>query len=401
MAADYDVAVIGAGIVGLAVARSLAERLRGVDLCVIEKESRVGCHQTSHNSGVLHSGLYYPPGSLKADLCVKGRLLMTEFCEAEGIPLRRCGKVVAAADAAEISRLEELRRRALANGLDGVRLLRSGELREIEPHAAAKAGLYVPDTSVVDFRAAAERLAAALAGDLFRNSPLESVKAWKSGSQVHLTAGGKSVSARLLVNCAGLHSDRVARLAGLAPPVQIVPFRGEYYRLSDRAAPLVKALIYPVADPTFPFLGVHFTRRVDDVVEVGPNAVAALGREHYRGRRPVLADVREMLGYGGFWRLAGRHWRAGAGEVLRSRSRRMYARSARVLLPEVRHDDLLPSGAGVRAQAVRPDGRLVDDFLIEQSPGCLHVLNAPSPAATASLAIGRYVAALAASRLSR
>ena len=278
-------------------------------------------------------------------------------------------------------------------------MLQGEELREVEPHAAGLEGLHVPETSVVDFKAVAERLAAALAGDLLLGSPLENVKASGDGSKVFLTAGGRSVSARLLVNCAGLHSDRVARLAGLDPSARILPFRGEYYRLSERAAPLVRGLIYPVPDPAFPFLGVHFTRRIDDVVEVGPNAVAALGREYYRGSRPVLADVREMLSYGGFWRLAGRHWRAGAAEVLRSCSGRLYARSARVLLPEVRSDDLLPAGAGVRAQAVRPDGRLVDDFLIEHSPGCIHVLNAPSPAATASLAIGEHIAALAASRL--
>ena len=399
MAAEYDVAVIGAGILGLAVARALTERLRFVDLCVIEKEDRVGFHQTGHNSGVLHSGLYYAPGSLKAELCVRGRRAMTEFCEAEGLPLRRCGKVVTAVKEEELPRLEELRRRALANGLSGVRLLKGEELREVEPHAAGLEGLHVPETSVVDFRAVAERLAEALAGDVLLSSPLENVKASGDGSKVRLTAGGRSVSARLLVNCAGLHSDRVARLAGLEPSARILPFRGEYYRLSERAAPLVRGLIYPVPDPAFPFLGVHFTRRIDDVVEVGPNAVAALGREYYRGSRPVLADVREMLSYGGFWRLAGRHWRAGAAEVLRSCSRRLYARSARVLLPEVKRDDLLPAGAGVRAQAVRPDGRLVDDFLIEHSPGCIHVLNAPSPAATASLAIGKHIAALAASRL--
>jgi len=250
----------------------------------------------------------------------------------------------------------------------------------------------------VDFAAVARHIAAELPADLRTGAPLEAVEV---GEHVRLHAGGSSFEARLVINCAGLHCDRVARLAGVTPEVQVIPFRGEYYRLSEQAAPLCRSLIYPVPDPAFPFLGVHFTRRVDGTVEVGPNAVLALGREHYRDGRPSLADIAEMLRFGGFWRLVGRHWRAGSAELWRSRIRSAYARSARALVPALTGADLLPGGAGVRAQAVGADGRLLDDFCIQESPGFIHVLNAPSPAATASLAIGEYLADLAVRRLGR
>ena len=398
MTARYDVAVIGGGIVGLATARAVAARLPGVDLAIIEKEPAVGAHQTGHNSGVLHTGIYYTPGSLRAKLCVQGHRAMAEFCRHEGLPFRDGGKVVVATTQAQVPRLEELQRRGNLNGVRGLRRLDGDQLCEREPHARGVAALDVPEAASVDFAAVARRIATDLPGDLRTGAPLEAVEV---GEVVALHAGGSRVTARLVVNCAGLHSDRVARLAGVTPEVRIVPFRGEYYRLRDEAATLVRSLIYPVPDPTFPFLGVHFTRRVDGTVEVGPNAVLALGREHYRGSRPNAADIVEMLRFGGCWRLVGRHWRAGGAELWRSRIRAVYARSARALVPEVSGADLLPGGAGVRAQAVGADGRLVDDFWIQESPGFVHVLNAPSPAATASLAIGDHLADLVIRRLGR
>jgi len=394
----YDVVVIGAGIVGLATARAVAERLPGADLAVIDKEPAVATHQTGHNSGVLHTGIYYTPGSLRAKLCVQGHRAMTEFCGEAGLPFRGGGKVVVATGDEQIPRLDELQRRGTLNGVQGLRRLDGDELRELEPYATGVAALAVPEAASVDFAAVARHIAAELPADLRTGAPLEAVEV---GEHVRLHAGGSSFEARLVINCAGLHCDRVARLAGVTPEVQVIPFRGEYYRLSEQAAPLCRSLIYPVPDPAFPFLGVHFTRRVDGTVEVGPNAVLALGREHYRDGRPSLADIAEMLRFGGFWRLVGRHWRAGSAELWRSRIRSAYARSARALVPALTGADLLPGGAGVRAQAVGADGRLLDDFCIQESPGFIHVLNAPSPAATASLAIGEYLADLAVRRLGR
>jgi (S)-2-hydroxyglutarate dehydrogenase len=386
---EYDVVIIGGGIVGLATAHAVARALPGVRLAVVDKEAAVGRHQTGHNSGVLHTGLYYAPGSLKAELCVRGHRMMSELCAAEDIPLVRRGKVVVATRDDELPRLDELHRRGTANGLRGLRRLTPSELQEIEPRATGVGALHVPDAAVVDFARVAARLGELLPGDLLLGQPVERIEL---GAGVRVHCAGSSVTGRLVVNCAGLQADRVARLAGIEPPVQIVPFRGEYYELAPHARDLVRTLVYPVPDPAFPFLGVHFTRRVDDSVEVGPNAVLALGREFYRGTRPDVGDLRETLAFRGFRRLARRFWRTGAAEMWRSSSRRVYARSARALVPDVAGRDLRRAGAGVRAQAVTLDGRLVDDFLIEESPGCLHVLNAPSPAATASLAIGEHIA---------
>lgn len=396
MTGRYDIAVIGGGIVGLATARAVAARLPGVALAVIEKEAEPATHQTGHNSGVLHTGIYYTPGSLRATLCVRGHRAMAEFCRHEGLPLRAGGKVIVATSEAQLPRLEELHRRGGLNGVRGLRRLNGDELREQEPQAGGLAALEVPEAASVDFAAVARRIAAGLPADVRTGAPLEAVEVREA---VTLHAGGSTCRARLVVNCAGLHCDRVARLAGATPEVRIVPFRGEYYRLRDEASSLVRSLIYPVPDPTFPFLGVHFTRRVDGTVEVGPNAVLALGREHYRDGRPSLGDIAEMLRFGGFWRLVRRHWRASGAEIWRSRIRRVYARSAQALVPAVTGADLLAGGAGVRAQAVGPDGRLLDDFCIQESPGFIHVLNAPSPAATASLAIGDHIADLAVRRL--
>ncbi len=390
-----DVVVVGAGIVGLAVARALRRRRPELAVTVVDKEPDVGVHQTGHNSGVLHSGLYYRPGSLKARLCVDGRTRMLAFCAEHGIDVQVTGKVVVASRPDQLPALDELARRGRANGLAGLRRLDPAALTEVEPHAVGVAALHVPEAGVVDFRAVAKALAADLqagGAEVRTGAAVTAVRSRPGGIGVDTTAG--PIDARVLVNCAGLHADRVAALAGVDPPVRIVPFRGEYYRLDPAADHLVRALVYPVPDPRFPFLGVHFTRRIDRTVEVGPNAVLALGREHYRGARPRLGDLVDVLAYPGFWRLAARYWRTGVAEMGRSAFRRTYAAAARVLIPEVQARHLRRAGAGVRAQAVTPGGDLVDDFAIVETPSAVHVLNAPSPAATASLAIGDHVAGL-------
>lgn len=389
----FDVCVVGGGLIGLAVAKALSDRLRGLSLAVLDKEGALAQHQSSHNSGVVHSGLYYKPGSLKARLCVEGRNAVYELCEAEGIPCDRSGKLVIATDPSELPALEELERRGNANGLKGIRRIGPGEIAEHEPEATGIAALHVPEAGVADFLAIAEHHGAVLrdAGvDIVTGSEVTAISHEAEG--VSVIAGGRQLRARALVNCAGLHSDRVAALAGVETGVRIVPFRGEYYRLTDEAAPLVRTLIYPVPDPRFPFLGVHFTRRIDGTVEVGPNAILAVGREHYRGAKPDWTELRSVLSHAGFRKLAVRHWRSGTAEMLNSRSTRLYARLARRLVPALRREHLQAGGAGVRAQAVDSAGRLVDDFVIEKAGNTVHVLNAPSPGATASIAIGRHIA---------
>lgn len=391
----YDFCVIGAGLVGLGVARALVDRFPGATVAIVDKEPAVAAHQSSHNSGVVHSGLYYKPGSLKARLCVEGARLMEKLCAEEGIGFERRGKLVVATEPEEVARLDELERRGRANGLDRMRRLDLPGMREIEPEVIGVAALHVPEAGVADFPGAARALARRLesaGATLLLGSAVDRITARVDG--VGVAAGESEIVARLAVNCAGLQCDRVAALAGVESPVRIVPFRGEYYTLAAEAEHLVRSLIYPVPDPRFPFLGVHFSRRIDGRVEVGPNAVLALGREHYRGRGIGWKDLGETLGTGAFWRLAGRYWATGAAEILRSRIRALYARSARRLVPALEAGDLRPGGAGVRAQALSGNGHLVDDFVIEESPGMVHVLNAPSPGATASLAIGDHVAGL-------
>lgn len=389
----YDVCIVGAGLVGLAVGRALVDAFPGLSLAVVDKEGGVARHQSSHNSGVIHSGLYYMPGSLKARLCVEGRRDMYDLCESEGIACEQSGKLVIATDPSENPALDELERRGIANGLKGVRRIGPGEIEEIEPEATGVAALHVPEAGVADFPAVAEHLAKALReadAEIITDAEVTAIS--DAGDGVEVTAGELRFSAKTLVNCAGLHSDRVAALAGVRSGVRIVPFRGEYYRLSEDSADLVQTLIYPVPDPRFPFLGVHFTRRVDGSVEVGPNAILALGREHYRGTRADWSEFKSIVAYQGFRRLAMRHWLSGASVVLNSRSTRLYARLARKLVPALRREHLIPGGAGVRAQAIDRSGRLVDDFVIEKTGLTVHVLNAPSPGATASIAIGRHIA---------
>ncbi|HSG78003.1 MAG TPA: L-2-hydroxyglutarate oxidase [Acidimicrobiia bacterium] len=390
----FDVVVVGGGIVGLATARAVAASGRSV--AVLEAEERVGTHQTGHNSGVIHSGLYYRPGSHKARLTVHGGRELVAFCEAEGIPYDRCGKVVVATREEELEALRELERRGHANGLTGVRRAGLAELRELEPEVAGIEGLVVPEAGVVDYAQVAARIAERLVHDghpVMTGRRVVEIAPVTDG-RIVATDVGEPVTGETIVACAGLHSDRVARMAGLEPPVRIVPFRGEYYALAPERASLVRALVYPVPDPRFPFLGVHFTRRIDGTVEVGPNAVLAAGRHHYRGSRPDLRELLETVAGRDFLRLARTYWRTGAAEMVRSRSRHLYARAARALIPAVAASDLRPAGAGVRAQALGTDGALIDDFSILRSPGQVHVLNAPSPAATASFAVGRHIAGL-------
>jgi L-2-hydroxyglutarate oxidase len=391
-----DVVVVGGGIVGLATALALVERAPDLRVTVLEKEAEVGRHQTGHNSGVIHSGLYYRPGSAKARLCVEGGRLLRAFCADAGIPVHECGKVVVATNAAEAARLDELYARGVANGVARLELLSADGLRRIEPHAAGVRALWSPTTAVVDFRQVARALAAVL-----QRRGVQVATARRVVGVRRVSAGfvvqtpHTDVAARWLVNCAGLYSDVVARIAGARPDVQIVPFRGEYYMLRPERAHLVRGLIYPVPDPRFPFLGVHLTRTIHGGVEAGPNAVLALAREGYTRWRVRPAEVAMLLAYPGFWRMVRRYWRTGLHEVVRSLSTRAFVRALQRLVPALDVADVVRAGAGVRAQAVRPDGTLEDDFRIVATAGAIHVLNAPSPAATSALAIGRHVAALA------
>jgi (S)-2-hydroxyglutarate dehydrogenase len=381
--------VIGAGIVGLAVAHRLVLDRPDATVTVLEKEPTVGAHQTGHNSGVIHAGVYYRPGSLKAELCRAGSASMVRFCTEYGIPVDVCGKLIVATEPDEVPRLHALHERASANGLP-VRLIDPAEAAGYEPHLACVAAMHVASTAIVDFGAVCRMLAKLLdeAGAQVRTG--ERVVAVRDA--VVTTTGG-DIEADAVVNCAGLYADRIARLAGVTVPARIVPFRGEYHELRPDRRHLVKGLIYPVPDPRFPFLGVHLTRMIDGSVHAGPNAVLALAREGYRWSRVNLRDTLDAASYPGLWRLGRRNLRYGLGELARSLSRRRFAASLARLVPEIREDDLVPAAAGVRAQALRPDGDLVDDFLIVPNGRQVHVLNAPSPAATSSLEIARYIAA--------
>lgn len=390
--AETQVGVVGAGILGLAIARRLAETRPDAKVTVLDKEDRVAAHQTGHNSGVAHAGLYYAPGSLKAALCRRGIGLLKEYCADRNLPYEECGKVVVARDATELAALDDIERRAAANGVPGLRRLGAGELREIEPHVAGVAGLHSPTTAIVDFPAIARAFAddVAKAGGEVRLG-FEVVRVGRAGDRVTVGSPHEELAFDRLVVCAGLQSDRVARLAGDTPDPVIIPFRGEYYRLVPSRTDLVRGLIYPVPDPRYPFLGVHFTRRVDGAVDVGPNAVLALAREGYRRRDVHPADLWETVRRPGFRHLARRHWRTGAKELYGSAVKRAFVAEARGFVPELTAADVVPAPAGVRAQAVDPDGSLVDDFRIGRIGPIVTVRNAPSPAATSSLAIAEHV----------
>jgi L-2-hydroxyglutarate oxidase len=388
----YDIAVVGGGIVGLSFAMQVSERFPRLRVVVLEKEAGVARHQTGHNSGVIHSGVYYKAGSLKARLCVAGAREMVEFCSRHGIPHEVCGKLIVATNAEEAARLDDLLARGVANGLDGLRLLGREAMLEIEPHVGGVRALQVPSTGITDYAAVTAKYVEIAVG---RGAEVKTgagvVGFERAGTEVVIRTRAGDFSARYVVNCAGLYSDRVARMAGDDPGMMLVPFRGEYYDLAAARQELVRGLIYPVPDPQYPFLGVHFTRRIHGNVDAGPNAVLAFRREGYRWRDFDLGETMEVFMDAGFRAMARQHWKNGLAEFRRSLRKREFVRSCQRLVPTVRMEDMTPGGSGVRAQAVGADGALVDDFRFVGRERFLHVLNVPSPAATASLPIGREI----------
>jgi L-2-hydroxyglutarate oxidase LhgO len=397
--ASPDLLIIGGGIVGLATALNAANRFPDLGILVVEKEKQVAAHQTGHNSGVIHSGLYYRTGSLKAKNCVAGCASMKRFCRAHGVPYEECGKLVVATSPEEVPRLEQLHQRGIANGVERLRMLQPEEFREIEPHCAGLAALQVPSTGIVDYAAVAQKyveLIEQAGGEIVCQAKVESFA--RDGDQTIVETSAGAFRAAFVINCAGLYSDHVARLAGAQTDFQIIPFRGEYYEVCPDRRYLIKNLIYPVPDPRFPFLGVHFTRRVNGSVEAGPNALLAWRREGYNGTGPELSEATEMLAFDGFWRMARKYWRKGAEEQYRSWIKGAFASALRKMIPELTEADLAPGGSGVRAQAVDRQGNLLDDFYFLHAPGMIHVCNVPSPAATASLEIGREVVDMLAQR---
>ena len=397
---QQDVLVVGGGIVGLATALKILQKNPGISVSLIEKENQLARHQTGNNSGVIHSGLYYKPGSLKARNCIHGYQLLIDFCEQHDIPFELCGKIVVATDKNELPLLTNLYKRGEENGLTGLKMLNAEQLRDYEPHVTGLGGFFVPQTGIVDYRVVAEKYGEAirqLGGDILLNEKV--LKVIPEGQGVAVETSRTTYAAKILVNCAGLYSDKVARLASPDIDVKIIPFRGEYYKLKKEREHLVKNLIYPVPDPNFPFLGVHFTRMMRGGVEAGPNAVLAFSREGYKKSDINLAELTETLRWPGFQKVAGKYWRTGLGEMYRSFSKAAFTKALQKLIPEVQENDLVEGGAGVRAQACDRTGGLVDDFLIYEDKSIVNVCNAPSPAATSSLSIGESVAEIASRKL--
>jgi len=393
---NYDVVIIGGGIVGLSVAMALSQTMPHLRLLLIEKETALAQHQTGHNSGVIHSGIYYKPGSIKARTCVEGAAAMVTFCREYGIPFRICGKVIVAATPEELPRLEELQHRGEANGLTGLRMLTSEELGEIEPHCGGLRALHVPATGITDYVAVSEKyaeLARSRGAELRTGCAVRGV-VQKNGELILETSTGPCHT-RFAINCAGLHSDRVSEMAGNKPKTRIVPFRGEYYDVVPERQHLVRTLIYPVPDPRFPFLGVHFTTRIHGGVDAGPNAVFTFKREGYRKHDFNLRDALSSFTFPGFWRMTGKYWRMGLDETFRASNKKAFTKALQKLVPEIQEEDLVPGGSGVRAQALQADGTMVDDFQFLAGPQMLHVLNVPSPAATASIPIGKAIVKMA------
>ncbi len=392
----YDIAIIGAGIVGLATAMDLITRRPDLRLIVLEKEGSVAAHQTGHNSGVIHAGLYYRPGSLKAQMAVEGAKRMVAFCQEHNLPHELCGKVVVATREEELPRLQELYRRGSTNGVPGLVRITAAEIAEHEPHTTGIEGLWSPNTGIVDYLAVTRRYAEIVTdggGELRLNARVMGISQAPDELVLETTRG--EVHTRTLINCAGLQCDTIAKMMGSTQGVRIVPFRGEYYKLAPASQHLVRGLIYPVPDPRFPFLGVHFTKKIDGSVEAGPNAVLAFAREGYKKTDISLGYLLGLLAFPGFWVMAASYWRMGLGEMVRSWNKRAFVNALRTLLPELSTDDVIPGGAGIRAQAMDRRGHLLDDFSIIESSRAIHVLNAPSPAATASIVIGETIAAKA------
>ena len=396
MTPDFNIAVIGGGILGLSVAREMRLRFPNLSVLVIEKEPALARHQTGHNSGVIHSGIYYRPGSLKAQNCVEGARLLTQYCDQRGIPYEKCGKVIVAVDDSEVPALEELYRRGTANGVSGLRRIGPDELARLEPYARGVAALHSPDTGIIDYKQVAEAYAADFlesGGQISLSTTLHGIRSLIKGMELQTSTG--AVSVRHLINCAGLYADVVANMTSPDTQVRIIPFRGDYYTLSPRAESMVNGLIYPVPNPAFPFLGVHFTKTVHGYTEAGPNAVLAFAREGYTIGKVNLGELGRTFSYPGFWRLTLRYWRMGSQELYRSISKGAFLKAGQKLLPNVRLEDLVNRGSGVRAQAIDRKGRLLDDFVINRSNNAVHVTNAPSPGATASLAIGKHIVGVA------
>jgi (S)-2-hydroxyglutarate dehydrogenase len=387
-----DVAIIGAGIVGLAVGLQLIRQNPDLKVLVLEKEREVAAHQTGHNSGVIHSGMYYKPGSLKARLCVEGAAAMVKFCREHEIPHEICGKVIVATSEQELPQLEEILRRGRANGVVNLRELTAEQILEIEPYAAGIRGIHVPGTGITDFRMVAQKYAELIlqcGGNVLTSA--EVTRIVSKSDEIVLETAARAVHAHHVVNCAGLRSDRIAAMAGASLGLRIVPFRGEYYEVAPAKCHLIRGLIYPVPDPRFPFLGVHFTKRIHGGVEAGPNAVLAFKREGYTRTSFDFADTASMACFGGFWKLASRYWRMGFEEFSRSWSKHAFTVALQKLVPELSSSDIQAGGSGVRAQAVDKSGKLLDDFHFVYQNRILHVCNVPSPAATASLVIGREI----------
>jgi len=393
---QFDVVVVGGGIVGLATALQLQRTRPQVRILLIEKENQVAKHQTGNNSGVIHSGLYYKPGSLKAINCIKGYHQLVTFCTEHNIPFDLCGKIVVATEDFELPRLQQLYERGIQNGLTGMKQLRAEELKAYEPHVAGLSGIFVPQTGIVDYTLVAKKYAELLTLHGTQLQFGERVTGIKGETVV---TDKSSYQAKLVVNCAGLYSDKVAAMTVPGLNVRIIPFRGEYYKLKKEKESLVKNLIYPVPDPSFPFLGVHFTRMAKGGVEAGPNAVLAFSREGYKKSDIRLGELAESLAWPGFQKVARKYWKTGIGEMYRSFSKAAFTRALQKLIPEIQSGDLVEGGAGIRAQACDRDGGLVDDFMILESEKAIHVCNAPSPAATSSLAIGETVAGMVVQRM--
>ena len=392
----YDVVVVGGGIIGLATARQLLIDSPNTKIAVVEKESKVAIHQTGHNSGVIHAGIYYAPGSQKANFCSTGGILLREYCDDHAIPYEMCGKTIVATDETEIPRLEDLYERGTANGALGLEMIEKERLAELEPHAHGIKAIFSPNTGIIDFSAVSESYAADLknsGGDLLLNTRVVSISRHPDGLTLETTTG--TVFAHKLINCAGLYADRIAAMMDVNMGVRIVPFRGEYFSLTPESAHLVNGLIYPVPDPNLPFLGVHFTKRISGSVEAGPNAVLAFAQEGYTKFKINVKEMLGTIGFTGFWIMAAKHWKTAYQEYYRSFSKGSFTRSLQRLVPEIEKRHLIGGGAGVRAQAVERNGFLVDDFRISRTENAIHVRNAPSPGATASLAISRGIVDMA------
>ncbi len=389
---SFDIIVIGGGIIGTATSLLLKNSPK-LNILLIEAEKELAQHQTGNNSGVIHSGLYYKPGSLKAKNCTVGRELLYRFCEENEIEFERCSKIVVASDESKLNALDELYNRGIANGLSGIKKLNAEEIKDYEPYAKGIAGLFVPQTGIVDFTKVTNAYAKVFldsGGTIKTNCQFLSLK--KSNNEFVIITTKGEIKTKFLVNCGGLYCDRIAKICGVDPGLQIIPFRGEYFKLKKEKEYLVKNLIYPVPDPLFPFLGVHFTRMINGGIEAGPNAVLAFKREGYSKRDFSFKDISRMFVYSGFWKMTSKYYRMGFGEFYRSFSKKAFVKALQKLIPEIQEDDIEPGGAGVRAQALEPNGKLVDDFRIVEAKRMVHVLNAPSPAATASLSIGRTIA---------